>query len=214
MSQTFSTLPQLLPAAASSSSTEKSDNDRGMSGDPEDSEQCDNANGITVPVLNIEPRVERGIQVFTAIGSTFLIQSLNRVSTSSSVVVLLLLILLMGFCESIETTAKKLARQWGPKAFSSAIITFIKVLEFLTTLSIFVVVSYAIVWLSGLWIGGNLTFFEAAVVIVVGVAIAYTIAVAYHDVHNTLERAANARQTSQQQQQRQQQRKKSNASAV
>lgn len=156
----------------------------------EEDDHCEtDTRGVSVPVLNIDPRIERGIYVFSAIASTLLIRSLEQVAATSSMTVLLLLIILMFFFERMETEGKSLARRYAPKAFSSPIVTFLKIMEFMTTLSVYVVISYSIVLLSGLWIDGNLTFAETAVTILVAVAIAYTIAVAYHDVHNTLERA-------------------------
>lgn len=185
----FATFASVPPPSEAATDDDAAAAAKDKDGAEDEQENTENARGVTVPVLNIEPRVERGIYIFTAIGSTLLIRSLDQVGVTNSVVVLMLLIMLMMFCERIESECKRVAKKWAPRAFSSPIVVMLKIMEFNTTLSIYVTISYAISLLGTLWVDGNLTFFETAVTIVFGVAIAYTIAVAYHDVRTTLERA-------------------------
>jgi len=62
---------------------------------------------IMIPELNIEPWIERSIQIFTAIAAQFLIQRLQATSSDASIVVLLVLILGMFFFIELDHTVQK-----------------------------------------------------------------------------------------------------------
>ena len=146
---------------------------------------------IIIPELNIEPWIERSIQIFTAIAAQFLIQRLQATSSDASIVVLLVLILGMFFFIELDHTVKKLSAKWLQKAkeFEQVVVALMKVLEFAVMTSVFVVSSYIIVLLMTLWVYGNLSFAETAAVIIGGVMLVYMFAVVAHFVKASLEKA-------------------------
>jgi hypothetical protein len=176
-----STIPMSLPAKTSPpppSSTSSSGGDK---------------NKIAIPELNIEPWIERCIQIFTAIAAQFLIQRLQATSTDASIVVLLVLILAMFFFIELEHRVRKLSSKWieNAKEFRQVMVAVMKVLEFTAMTSVFVASSYIIVLLMTLWVYGNLSFAETASLIIGGVLLVYQFAVSAHFVKSSLEEAAN-----------------------
>lgn len=161
--------------------------------------------GVQNVALNIDPWIERGIYIFSAVGSTVWLARLRPLGSDSAVLVLFLLIIMMFLFLYLKNLVEVVSNRYAPKEFSSAFIVIMKVLEFISLTSVFVVSAYSITLLSGLWVSGHLTFGEAFISIVVLVSFVFAIAVVHHDVRTAFDRLEQRRQQLLHQQQQQQQ---------
>jgi len=142
---------------------------------------------ITVPEEDIEMWVSRGVYIFSALASGFLLQVLREDGSQASVMILVLLVLGVFFFIQAESLLKKVVRKYFPYEFADVSKAVLRVAGFATLTSVYVTCSYAIMLLMSMWIYGNLSFFEVAVVLIIGVFLIYQFSITYGRTKETLE---------------------------
>ena len=152
---------------------------------------------ITVPEEDIEMWVSRGVYIFSALASGFLLQVLREDGSQASVMILVLLILGVFFFIQFESLAKKAIRKYLPYEFADVSKATLRVASFATLTSVYVTCSYAIMLLMSMWIYGNLSFFEVSVVLIIGVFLIYQFSITYGRTKETLEAARRFQQSKQ-----------------
>jgi hypothetical protein len=155
----------------------------------------DDGREVEVPKADMEQWVVRILYIFSIITAGIITTKLNARAHDNTIADLFALIMITFLLFKSTSFITDMLKTYGPPAFESSITTVTQVFDFITTLSVFVTTSFALVLMS-LWTqNGNLDTGEVLTLVICAVFIIYIVLGIFQELKNRAKRLATIKAT-------------------